>query len=91
MRYKVSNFDGSITFHEGDDKKAVMSAVDAHFLFYPLMYESVPDAPIWFVLWDYQNPIDRWFYGDEPEQDTPDDITRKIYKYRDENEIYYGD
>jgi hypothetical protein len=89
MRYKVTNFDGSFVFFTGDDLEVVESAI-SKMDFAGRVEPAIP--PQWYILWDNGEPIDKWFYGDiEPEEDVLDDIARKIYKYRDENEIYYGD
>lgn len=79
MRYSVTNHDASIVFHEGDDLEAVKSAVSAHSLFYPVIFDF-PDVPVWYVVWDNGKPVDMFFYGEtEPEVEVPTKIQRKIF------------
>lgn len=84
MKYKITNFDGSITFSSGNNRNVAVLTFDRE-VDSLLQQFNLPNISQWFVLWRYGVPVDFWFYGnDEPEQELPRWIESAVLEERND-------
>jgi len=86
MKYKITDNLGIHVFCESDSKDEALDAVARGDIALPLFYNK--DEPIWFVLWEDEESIDRFFYGDEePEEKVARYIEAGIF-WRGQSDTY---